>query len=152
MDVYLIAFEKCMLVHHFPKDAWSQLIHTQLNGKALKVFAELSVEECMDFEVLKKALLLAYDRVPEFHRKRFRTLSKANGESYSNFAFRLALPFKSWMDGEEAYDNVGRMREVVKIEQFVNCLPLELHRWVVERKPKTVADAARIPDEPPSVG
>src|SRR6218665_4021786 len=125
----------------------AQLIHTQLTGKALKVFAELSVEECMDFEVLKKALLLAFDRVPEFHRMRFRTLSKANGESYSNFAFRLALPFKSWMDGEEAYDNVDRMREVVKLEQFVNCLPLELHRWVVERKPKTVADAARLADE-----
>ena len=51
------------------------------------------------------------------------------------------------MDGEEAYDNVDRMREVVKLEQFVNCLPLELHRWVVERKPKTVADAARLADE-----
>src|SRR6218665_788155 len=147
MDVYRIAFEKCMLVHQFPKDAWTQLIHTQLTGKALKVFAELSVEECMDFDVLKKALLLAYYRVPEFHRKRFRTLSKANGESYSNFAFRLALPFKSWMDGEEAYDNVDRMREVVKLEQFVNCLSLELHRWVVERKPKTVVDAARLADE-----
>ena len=131
----------------FSERCLDQLIHTQLSGKALKVFAELSVEECMDFEVLKKALLLAFDRVPEFHRKRFRTLSKANGESYSNFAFRLALPFKSWMDGEEAYDNVDRMREVVKLEQFVNCLPLELHRWVVERKPKTVADAARLADE-----
>jgi len=147
MDVYLVAFEKCMLVHCFLKDSWTQLIHTQLTGKALKVFAELSVEECMDFDVLKKALLLAYDRVPEFHRKRFRTLSKANGESYSNFAFRLALPFKAWMDGEEAYENVDRMREVVKLEQFVNCLPIELHRWVVEKHPKTVVDAARLADE-----
>src|SRR6218665_3214595 len=101
----------------------------------------------MDFEVLKKALFLAYDRVPEFHRKRFCTLSKANGESYSNFAFRLALPFKARMDGEGAYEDVDRMREVVKLEQFVNCLPLELHRWVVEKHPETVVDAARLADE-----
>ena len=63
-DLYLVAFEKCMLVHKFPKDSWTRLIHTQLNGKALKVFAELSVEEYIDFDVLKKALLLAYDYVP----------------------------------------------------------------------------------------
>jgi len=74
-------------------------------------------------------------------------LSKANGESYSNFAFRLNLPFKAWMDGEEAYEDVERMREVVKLEQFVNCLPVELHRWVVEKHPKTVVDAARLADE-----
>src|SRR6218665_848336 len=83
----------------------------------------------------------------EFHRKRFCTLSKANGESYSNFAFRLNLPFKAWMDGEEAYENVDRMREVVKVEQFVNCLPIELHCWVVEKHPKTVVDDARLADE-----
>jgi len=101
----------------------------------------------MDFEVLKKALLLAYDRVPELHRKRFRTYSKANGESYSNFALRLALPFKPWMDGEEAYEDVDRMREVFKLERFVNCLPVEIHRWVVEKHPKTVVDASRLADE-----
>src|SRR6218665_2287255 len=89
----------------------------------------------MDFEILTKALLLAYDRVPEFHRKRFRTLSKANGETYTNFAFRLALLLKSWMDGKEAFDDVERMREVVKLEQFVNCLPVELYRWVVQKHP-----------------
>ena len=41
-----------------------QLIYTQLTGKALKVFAELTVSQCQDYEVLKKALLLAYARVP----------------------------------------------------------------------------------------
>src|SRR6218665_2237423 len=101
----------------------------------------------MDFDVLKNGLLLAYDRVLEFHRKRFRNLSKANGESYSNFAFRLALPFKAYMDGEEAYEDVDRMREVVKLEQFVNCLPIELHRLVVEKHLKTVVNAARLADE-----
>ena len=41
MDVYLIAFEKCMSVHHFPKDAWTQLIHTQW-----KSFESLRSVEC----------------------------------------------------------------------------------------------------------
>ena len=57
VDFYLEAFEKAMLLHKFPRETWTKLIHTQLTGKALKVFAELSVTECMDYDVLKKALL-----------------------------------------------------------------------------------------------
>jgi len=36
---------------------------------------------------------------------------------------------------------------IVKREQCVNCLPVEIHRWVVEKHPKLVADAARLLDE-----
>lgn len=39
------------------------------------------------------------------------------------------------------------MREVVKREQFINCLPVEIHRLVVERHPKLVPDAAILADE-----
>lgn len=77
--LYLVAFEKCMFVHNFPTDVWTLLIHTQLTRKALKILAEFSVDTCMDFDVLKQACLLAYEREPQFHRKSFRTINKANG-------------------------------------------------------------------------
>ena len=86
MTQFLNAFEKAMAIHNFPKDKWTQLIHTKLTGKAQKFFAELGVEACLDYDTLKAALLLAYERVPEFHRKRFRTLNKFGNETYSNFA------------------------------------------------------------------
>lgn len=70
VTAFLQNFEKPMLAPNFPKSEWTKLIHTHLTGKAQKVFAELSVVSCM----LKTALLLSYARVPEFHRKRFRTL------------------------------------------------------------------------------
>src|SRR6218665_3624615 len=132
MTQFLNAFENAMAIHNFPKDKWTQLIHTKLTGKAQKVFAELGVEACLDYDTLKAALLLAYERVPEFHRKRFRTLNKFGNETYSNFAFRLALPFNSWIEGEEASTDIVRLKEVMKLEQFTNCLPTEIHRWVVE--------------------
>src|SRR6218665_2316127 len=79
--------------------------------------------------------------------KRFRTLNKFGNESYSNFAFRLALPFNSWMDGEEAPTNIDRLKEVVKLEQFTNCLPNEIHRWVVEKRPKLSVKTAKLAHE-----
>src|SRR6218665_3873672 len=95
MTQFLNAFEKAMAIHNFPKDKWTQLIHTKLTGKAQKVFAELGVEACLDYDTLKAALLLAYERIPE----------------------------------------------------FTNCLPTEIYRWVVEKRPKLLVDAAKLADE-----
>src|SRR6218665_4017272 len=58
-----------------------------------------------------------------------------------------ALPFNSWMDGEEASTDINRLKEVVKLEQFTNCLPTEIDRWVVEKRPKLLVDAAKLADE-----
>src|SRR6218665_3300248 len=116
MTQFLNAFEKAMAIHNFPRDKWTQLTHTKLTGKAQKVFAEPGVEACLNYDTLKAALLLAYERVPEFHRKRFQTLNKFGNKTYSNFAFRLAFPFNSWMDGEEASTDINRLKEVLKLE------------------------------------
>ena len=37
--------------------------------------------------------------------------------------------------------------EIIKFEQFVNCMPTEIHRWVIEKKPRTLAEAAKLADE-----
>src|SRR6218665_2195844 len=91
MTQFLNAFEKTMAIHNLPRDKWTQLIHTKVTGKAQKVVAELGVDMCLNYDTLKAALLLTYERVPEFHRKRFRTLKKFGNETYSNFAFQLAF-------------------------------------------------------------
>ena len=147
VENYFMSFEKAMEIHKFPKNKWTALLHSQLVGKAAKVFSELTLEDCKDYDKLKQAVLTAYARVPEYYRKRFRSLTKMSGETYSNFAFRLGLPLHSWLEGEEALTDVDRLLEVVKLEQFVNCLPLELHKWIVERKPKFLRQAATLADE-----
>src|SRR6218665_1798864 len=95
MMEFLNALKKPMSIHDFPREKWTQLIHTKLMGKAQKVIAELSVDACLNYDTLKAALLLAYERVPELHQKRFRTLNKFSNEMYSNLAFRLALSFNN---------------------------------------------------------
>src|ERR1043165_9420846 len=147
LEHYLQAFEKAMELHQFPKDKWSALIHTKLTGKALQIFGELSLEQCKDYEVVKQALLIAYARVPEYYRKRFREMTKGHLETYSNFAHRLSIPFESWLEGEDALSNVEKALEVFKLEQFVHCLPVDLHRWIVERKVSSLTEAARMADE-----
>ena len=57
----------------------------------------------------------------------FVLVRKNESDTYSDFAFILALHFKRWMEGEGAYEELPRMREVLKIEQFCQRLPADLH-------------------------
>ena len=107
IEYYLISFQKAMVLHKIPKEQWTALLHPQLSGKSLKVFGELSNDECTDYDVVKQALLTAYERVPEFYRKKFRTMGKEFKETYSNYAFRLQMPFQRWIEGEEAVNDVN---------------------------------------------
>ena len=69
----LLSFEKIAQLNQFPEDKYAVIWHADLTGKALRVFTELSVEDCQDYQKLKEALLTAYAVVPEVYRKRFTT-------------------------------------------------------------------------------
>ena len=72
VEEYLIGFEKVAEINNWPQDCYASVLHAKLVGKGLKVFAELSTEDCKDFSKLKAALLNAYSVVSEVHRSRFR--------------------------------------------------------------------------------
>lgn len=69
VEHYLLFFEKVLAIHIISfKEKWTALLHIQLTVKLRKCSAELSVEECHDYDILKQALFTAYSRVHEFCR------------------------------------------------------------------------------------
>ena len=117
-----------------------------LVGKGLKVFAELSTENCNDYSKLKAALLNAYSVVSEVHRSRFRNRMKKPTETYSDFAFVLSIHCKRWLEAEQAYDDFERS-EIIKLEQFYERIHPDLHSWLLDKNPKTLTEAAKLADE-----
>ena len=61
IDTYLVTFEKIATLQKWPKEHWASVLQTQLRGKGLKVFAELSLDDCVNYNVFKQALLAAYE-------------------------------------------------------------------------------------------
>jgi len=57
VETFLISFEKVAELNNFPPDKYAATFQAHLTGKALKVFTELSVEECSDYPTRKAALL-----------------------------------------------------------------------------------------------
>ena len=43
---------------------------------------------------------------------------------------------------EQAQEDIEHLKQVLLTEQFMQCLPVKLHRWVIERSPETMSDSA----------
>jgi len=147
VESFLISFEKIAQLNQFPEDKYAAILQAHLTGKALKVFTELTVEDCQDYSKLKEALLTAYAVVPEVYRKRFRNLNRHHSETFSEFAFRLSVQFRRWLESEGAYNDLEHLRELIQLEQFNTSLDTDLRSWLLDQKPKNLTEAAQLADQ-----
>lgn len=147
IESFLLSFEKIAQINAWPVEKYAAILQPQLTGKALKVFTELSIDQCQDYPTLKEALLTAYSVVPEVYRKRFRSITKFFSETHCDFAFRLSQQFKRWAEGENAYEDINNLRELILMEQFRETLDHDLALWLIDQKPKTLSETARLADK-----
>lgn len=59
----------------------------------------------------------------------------------------MSLSFKAWLDREQDHEDIDLLERSLKIQQFVRCLPVNLHRWFIEKAPKTLQQTAKFADE-----
>lgn len=86
VDSYFSAFEQIALALDWPRDMWPILLQCKLIGKAQEVVSALSLEDSMQYEVLKDAILRAYELVPEAYRQKCRNHRKPSGQTFVEFA------------------------------------------------------------------
>ena len=56
VDSYFSAFERIAAALSWPKEFWSLLLQCKLVGKAQEACASLSIEDSLDYKVLKKTV------------------------------------------------------------------------------------------------
>ena len=61
---YFPAFERSASVLHWPKDVWPLLLQCKLEGKAQEVCAALTLDQNLDYDIVKSTVLRAYELVP----------------------------------------------------------------------------------------
>ncbi len=62
-------------------------------GKALEVFSTLSLEDSLNYDAVKLAILRAYELVPEAYRQKFRGHKKNSSQTFVEFSREKALLF-----------------------------------------------------------
>ena len=71
VDSYFSTFECLAAALKWPKEIWTTLLQCKLIGKAQDVMATLTLEESMDYDIVKAAILRVYELVLEAYRQKF---------------------------------------------------------------------------------
>ena len=64
----------------------------------------------------KDQLLLSYEIVPEWYQKKCRTQGKGDNETFRDHAYNLINLFERWIKGQDAHENIDRLKEIVLLE------------------------------------
>ena len=146
VERYFPHFERVATNLNWPRTAWAFLLQCVLVGKAQEVYSSLTVEQSGDYDVVKAAVLRCYQLIPEAYRQKFRNLKKAERHTFVEFGRDKAALFDRWCSSQRI-DSQEKLRDLILVEEFKNCLPTAVATYVSEQKAESISEAAILADE-----
>ncbi|XP_057211844.1 uncharacterized protein LOC130567622 [Triplophysa rosa] len=128
------------------EEMWALLLQCSLTGKAQEVCSALPIEDSLDYETVKTAVLRAYELVPEAYRQKFRAHVKTVKQTYVEFVREKRVLFEKWCLSSRATSLEG-LQELILLEEFKNCIPANIVVYLNEQKVSSLANAAVLADE-----
>ena len=147
MDSYLRRFERYAIAVKWKKDIWATNLSALLKGRALVVYARMPVENALDYDELKLALLKRFELTEEGFKKRFRSCRPEKGETYSQFAVRLESYMKRWIEMADIESSFKDLLDLIVRDQFLHICNKELTLFLLERTPKSSVQMAKFADQ-----
>jgi len=142
VDKYFLHFEKVATSLSWPRRVWTLLLQGSLVGKARDVYTALSVDQSADYDTVKRHILKAYELVPEAYRQKFRTIQKVDTETFVEFAREKETAFDRWCTSKEVNRDFDRLRQLILMEEFKSCLPVEIRTYLDEQRVDSLHEAA----------
>ena len=97
IEAYLVTFERVMEAHKVEKERWAHYLAPQLTGGAQRAFTAVPTTESANYDSIKAAILQRYDINEEVYRRRFRTTTRAAGETNREYAVKLMDLQRKWL-------------------------------------------------------
>ncbi|KAJ8035263.1 hypothetical protein HOLleu_22429 [Holothuria leucospilota] len=139
-------FEKLGEQLKWPRDKWSILIQSNFTGKAQEVYSALSIEDSMDYDKVKKAILQAYELVPEAYRQKFRKYRKADTQTYLEFAYQKETHFDRRCASKKV-STFDTLRQLMLVEEFKRCVNDDIKTHLEENKADKLKEVANLADQ-----
>ena len=146
VDMFFKRFEQVAVCNRWDKSKWVSLFQSQLPLKASKALCMLCSDDIVNYDIVKKCVLKAYEHVPEFYRSKFRSFRKFDKDSYVDYAHNMKIKFDNWIRSTDT-DDINKLKELILLEQFLNGVSIDIKKFLLERSVNTINDAARLADE-----
>lgn len=103
----------------------------------------MSHEQQTNYELVKEAVLKAYQITPEFYRSKFRNMFKEQNQNFVEYSHSLLKPRGQLLksSGVTTYD---QLCELLDLGQFLRGIPAETRTYLCERKFITLERAAAL--------
>ncbi|XP_051271638.1 uncharacterized protein LOC127372197 isoform X2 [Dicentrarchus labrax] len=144
IEHFLITFERIAVACRWQKADWVFQLIPLLTGKARGAYVHMDIDDSLDYEQVKSAILAKYDINPETYRQRFRSLEVDPDESPKELYARLKESYGKWIQPKGK--TIQEIGEVIILEQYLRMLSPELQVWVREHGPDSAMEAARLAD------
>ncbi|XP_065442518.1 uncharacterized protein LOC101931677 isoform X1 [Chrysemys picta bellii] len=142
-EAFLENFERACLGYSITADQYMVELRPQLSGPLAEVAAEMPKEHMNSYELFKNKARLRMGLTPEHARQRFRALKWKPDVSFTRHAYHIDKNCDAWVSGANV-KSLEDLLSLVKMEQFLEGVPEEIERYILDRKPKTVTEAGEI--------
>ncbi|VDI47747.1 Hypothetical predicted protein [Mytilus galloprovincialis] len=146
VDKYFLQFEKIAHNLNWPKPYWTTMLQSVFEGKAAEIYSALPSEKSSDYDTVKQEVLKAYELVPEAYRQKFRSYKKFDSQTYVEFAREKEDLFDKWLTSKKTDNNFDNLRQLMLLEEFKQCVHLDLKTHLDDKTVGTIHDAAVISD------
>ena len=120
------------------------LLQSVVVGKAREVYSAMSLEHSSQYDLVKTAVLKAYELVPEVYRQNFRNYKKVDKQTYAEFAHEKEALLDRWCASKEVAKDFEKLRQLILIEEFKVCVPTNIKTYVTgfekTRLPRTITN------------
>ena len=147
VDKYFIHFEKIATSLEWPREVWTILLQSVLVGKAREIYSALPVQTSARYDEVRKAILKAYELVPEAYRQRFRNARKQDGQTYVEFARDKEALLDRWCTAKQVDNDFHKLRQLLLVEEFKKCLESDVKMYLDEQKVASLHQAAVLADD-----
>ena len=146
IDKYFLHFEKVANTLKWPVELLTMLLQSVLIGKAQEAYSSLSLEQSVNYKVVKKTILQAYELVPEAYRQKFRHFKKFETQTHLEFARQKERLFDRWCSAQDVND-FASLRELILLEEFKSCVHNDIKTYLEEQKVTEIGKADALADE-----
>ncbi|CAM4559362.1 unnamed protein product [Lepidochelys olivacea] len=142
-EAFLENFERACLGYNISTDQYMVELRPQLSGPLAEVAAEMPKEHMNKYELFKSKARVRMGITPEQSRRRFQALRWKPDMSFTRHAYHIVKHWDAWISGASVESPVN-LPFLMQMEQFLEGVPEEIERYILDGKPKTVIEAGEI--------
>ncbi len=144
IDAFLHRFQIFATSQNWPVEVWSQYLSSLLKGRALETYSRLPVQDALNYEKVKDALLRRFELTEAGFKSKFYESKAEQGESPREFLARLDFFFTRWSELAGCPQTYLGLKDFILREQYLSSCSSDLTIFLKERKPKSVEDMAAL--------